>query len=68
MNKATLKADIRQQIHGELGEDVQVRFVEDANRMDVRVTGLGIAERLEQQDDALSVTTYSDYRFTITVE
>jgi hypothetical protein len=68
MKTTTLKSEIREQVHGELGEQATVRFVQDGDRMDVRVSNLGVAKTIEEQNDDVSVTTYSEYRFTVTFD
>jgi hypothetical protein len=52
----------------ELGTHVTVQFVEDANRLDVRITDLGIEAELRAREADLTVNSYSDYRFTVRLE
>jgi hypothetical protein len=63
-----LKETIREQDVSDLGEDVTVQFVEDANRLDVRITDLGIEAELRAREADLTVNSYSDYRFTVRFE
>jgi len=63
-----LKREIRDMLESRFGEDVRVEFVEDGNRIDVRVSNLGIVDAVEARHDDVSVTNYSEFRFTVLVE
>jgi hypothetical protein len=52
----------------ELGTHVTVQFVENTNRVDVRLTDLGIEAALRAREEDLTVNSYSDYRFTVRLE
>lgn len=63
-----LKGEIRSQIESEFGEGVQIEFVEDTNRLDVRVSDLGLVEELRARNEDVAVSKYSDLRFTVMKE
>jgi hypothetical protein len=65
---ATVKAQIRDYVTDELGDEVEFTFVEAGNRIDVRITDLGLVDELRARHEDLSVTTYGDYRFTIQLD
>lgn len=65
MKQMGMKGEIRSLLEAELGTDVRVEFVEDGNRLDVRVADLGVADELESRFDDVTVNKYSEYRFTV---
>jgi hypothetical protein len=63
-----LKTEIRDCLESELGSEVTVEFVEATDRLDVRITDLGVADELRSRHDDVAVTTYSEHRFTVQLE
>lgn len=60
-----LKEAVREAVESELGADVGLELVADGDRVDVRVTDLGVEEVLESELDDVSISRYGDYRLTV---
>lgn len=67
-DRIELKREIETLIEGAFGPDVRVRTVEDRNRLDVRVTPAGLIEELATTRGDVTVTPYSDFRFTARID
>jgi hypothetical protein len=64
----TLKSDVRDCLENEIGNEVTVEFVEDANRIDVRIKVLGIGDELQSRHDDLTVSTWGEHRLTVQMD
>lgn len=63
-----VREGIRSILESKFGEQVRVEFVRDGNRLDVRVTNLGVTDAVERRYDDVEATNYSELRFTVMFE